>query len=40
MTAYNTISLFSGAMGLDLGIEKAGFKYGCAWRKTNGPPRQ
>lgn len=26
MTAYNTISLFSGAMGLDLGIEKAGFK--------------
>ncbi len=26
MTAYNTISLFSGAMGLDLGIEKVGFK--------------
>ena len=26
MTAYNTISLFSGAMGLNLGIEKAGFK--------------
>ncbi len=26
MTAYNTISLFSGAMGLDLDIEKAGFK--------------
>lgn len=26
MTAYNTILLFSGAMGLDLGIEKAGFK--------------
>lgn len=26
MTAYNTISLFSGAMGLDLGIEKTGFK--------------
>lgn len=26
MTAYNTISLFSGAMGLDLGIEKAGVK--------------
>lgn len=26
MTAYNTISLFSWAMGLDLGIEKAGFK--------------
>lgn len=26
MTAYNTISLFSGAMGLDLGIEKAGLK--------------
>ena len=25
MTAYNAISLFSGAMGLDLGIEKAGF---------------
>lgn len=26
MTAYNTISLFSVAMGLDLGIEKAGVK--------------
>ena len=26
MTAYNTISLFSGAMGLNLGIEKVGFK--------------
>ena len=25
MSAYNAISLFSGAMGLDLGIEKAGF---------------
>ena len=24
----NAISLFSGAMGLDLGIEKAGFKPG------------
>lgn len=23
--SYNAISLFSGAMGLDLGIEKAGF---------------
>ena len=23
---YNAISLFSGAMGLDLGIEKAGFR--------------
>ena len=26
MASFNTISLFSGALGLDLGVEKAGFK--------------